>query len=602
MTPDMDLALLTSLLLMLGVLCQWLAWRMRLPAILPLLLVGLLLGPALNLLDPDAFLGDLLFPVISLGVAIILFEGSLTLHFADVRNIHGIIRNLTSLGVLVTWAVMGAAAHYIVGLDWQLSLLFGALVSVTGPTVIVPMLRSIQPTARIANVLRWEGILVDPIGAVLAVLLFEMIVTGQQGESWLEFGKVVVMGTVWGVAGGAALGQVLKRHFFPDYLETYAGLAMVLLVFTSSNALGQESGLVAVTVMGVVLANMKDVNIEELMSFKEHLTVVLISMLFILLAARLDINQLISIGLPALAVLAVGLFVARPLSVLVSSIGTGVTWKEGALLAWIAPRGIVAAAISSLFALKLEGQVENADLIVPLTFVMIIGTVVIHGLTAGRFAQWLGLSRRGEQGVLIASSNKVALVLGEALLTNGIKVKVVDNRREGLQQARMKGMESFFGNPLSEHADRFMELAGYTHLFAVSRNPEANAMVCARHRYDFGQARVFSVQPSSMDETDTREGLVTGLRTNILFDREASWSKLASLIGQGAKVRSTPLTEEYDFEAYCASQDKHAIKLFALDSRGKLRVFSSQSEFEPESGWTVISLSMEPDKGTQVES
>jgi Trk K+ transport system NAD-binding subunit len=457
------------------------------------------------------------------------------------------------------------------------------------------MLRSIQPTARIANILRWEGILVDPIGAVLAVLLFELIVTGHQGESWAEFVKVVVMGTVWGIAGGAALGQMLKRHVFPDYLENYAGLAMVLLIFTSSNALGQESGLVAVTVMGVVLANMKDVNIEELLSFKEHLTVVLISMLFILLAARLDVSQLAIIGLPALLVLAVGLFVARPLSVLISSIGTGVTFREGALLAWIAPRGIVAAAISSLFALKLEGEVENAELIVPLTFVMIIGTVVVHGLTAGRLARRLGLSSRGEQGVLIASSNKVALMLGEALLANNIKVKIVDTRREGLQEARMKGMETFFGNPLSEHADRFMELTGFTHLFAVSRNPEANAMICARHRHDFGPTRVFSVQPSGMDESDTRQGLMTGLRTNILFGREASWTKLASLIGQSATVRSTRLTDEYDFEAYCADQDKQAIKLFALNENGKLRIFSSNHELEPESGWIVISLSIDED-------
>lgn len=195
MSPEIDLALQISLLLMLGVLCQWVAWRMRLPAILPLLLVGLLLGPLLDLVDPDKFLGDLLFPIVSLGVAIILFEGSLTLRISDIRHVKGIIRNLTSVGVLVTWAVMGAAAHFIVGLEWQLSLLFGALVSVTGPTVIVPMLRSIQPTARIANVLRWEGILVDPIGAVLAVLVFEMIVTGHQGESWIEFIKVVTIGS-----------------------------------------------------------------------------------------------------------------------------------------------------------------------------------------------------------------------------------------------------------------------------------------------------------------------------------------------------------------------------------------------------------------------
>lgn len=590
MTPELDLALLTALLLTLGVLCQWLAWRMRLPAILPLLLVGLLLGPILHLLDPDQFLGDLLFPVVSLGVAIILFEGSLTLRISDIRNVKGIIRNLTSVGVLVTWAVMGAAAHYIVGLDWQLSLLFGALVSVTGPTVIVPMLRSIQPTARIANILRWEGILVDPIGAVLAVLVFEMIVTGHQGESWLEFINVITMGTVWGVAGGAALGQMLKRHIFPDYLQNYAGLAMVLLVFTASNALGQESGLVAVTVMGLVMANMKDVDVEELLSFKEHLTIVLISMLFILLAARLDIEQVAGMGIPALAVLAVALLIARPLSVLVSSIGTSVNFREGVLLAWVAPRGIVAAAISSLFALRLEGQVENAALIVPLTFVMIIGTVVVQGLTAGSLAQRLGLSSRGEQGVLIASSNKVALTLGEALIANGIKVKLVDTRREGLQEARMLGMETFFGNPLSEHADRFMELGGFTHLFAVSRNPEANAMICARYRHDFGPAHVFSVQPSSMDESDMRQGLMTGLRTKVLFNKDASWSKLASLIGQGAKVRSTTLSEQYDFEAFRASQDNQDILLFGLDERGKLKVFSSHQELAPGPGWTVISL------------
>ena len=312
MPPSIDLALQIALLLTLGVVCQWVAWRMRLPAILPLLLSGLLLGPWLGVLDPDALLGDLLFPVISLGVAIILFEGSLT----------GIIRNLTSVGVAVTWGVMSAAAHFLVGLDWQLSLLFGALVSVTGPTVIMPMLRSIQPTARVANILRWEGILVDPIGAVLAVLIFELLVTGQRSESLLEFGKVVVLGSVWGVAGGAVLGQVLKRHLMPDYLENYAGLAFVLLVFSASNALGQESGLVAVTMMGLVMANMKDLDIEELLSFKEHLTVVMISMLFIVLAARLDMDQVGGIVVPALLVLAVALFVARPLSVLLSSIGT----------------------------------------------------------------------------------------------------------------------------------------------------------------------------------------------------------------------------------------------------------------------------------------
>jgi NhaP-type Na+/H+ or K+/H+ antiporter len=595
MPPHFDLALQIALLLSLGVFCQWLAWRLRLPAILPLLLAGLLLGPLLGVLDPDAFLGDLLFPMISLGVAIILFEGSLTLRFSDIRSVTRIIRNLTSVGVLVTWGVMAAAAHYIVGLGWQLSLLFGALVSVTGPTVIMPMLRSIQPTARIANILRWEGILVDPIGAVLAVLLFELLLSGHLSESWLEFGKVIVLGSVWGVAGGVVLAQLLKRHYIPDYLENYAGLAWVLLVFTASNALGQESGLIAVTVMGLVMANTRDLNVDELLSFKEHLTVVLISMLFIMLAARLDTEKLAGIGIPALLVLAAGLFLARPLSVLFSSIGSSLSFREGVLLAWIAPRGIVAAAISSLFAIRLEGKVEDASLIVPLTFVMIIGTVVVQSLTAGWLASRLGLSSRGEQGVLITSSNPVALMLAEALQVNDIKVMISDTRREGLQQARMKGFTTFYGSPLSEHADRYMDLTGYNWLWALSLNAEANAMVCSRYRPEFGPKHVFSVQMETPEESGQRRALATGLRANRLFRRDVTWSLLAKLVARGAMPRSTPLTDEYDYEAYCADQSAETVELFALDERGRLQVFSPDHDLAPGPGWTVVSLTAEKD-------
>lgn len=569
---------------------------MRLPAILPLLLTGLLLGPALGLLDPDEFLGDLLFPMVSLGVAIILFEGSLTLRFSDVRSVARVIRNLTSIGVAVTWGVMAVAAHFIVGLEWQLSLLFGALVTVTGPTVVMPMLRSIRPTERIANILRWEGILVDPIGAVLAVLIFEMLLTGQQSESWMEFVKVIVLGSVWGLAGGVVLGQVLKRHVIPDYLENYAGLAFVLLVFTASNALGRESGLIAVTVMGLVMANMKGLDVERLLSFKEHLTVVLISMLFILLAARVDLEQVASIGVASLLVLAVALFVARPLAVALSSLGSSLSWREGVLLSWVAPRGIVAAAISALFALRLEGQVEGAALLVPLTFVIIIGTVVVQSLTAGALASRLGLSSRGEQGVLITASNQVALLLGEALLANDIKVLVADTRRDRLREARMKGLSAFYGNPLSEHADRHMDLTGYNWLWALSLNAEANAMVCDRLRPEFGPKRVFSVQLAGPDESDRREGLATGLRTNTLFGSGVTWPKLASLAGKGAVTRSTPLTEEYGFEALCADQGDDAVNLFALDERGRLRVFTPKDDLELEPGWTVVSLGMENER------
>ena len=586
-----DLALLIALLLTLGVFCQWFAWRMRLPAILPLLLAGIALGPGFQLLDPDQFLGELLFPVVSLGVAIILFEGSLTLRFSDIRNVKGIILNLTTIGVLVTWGVMAAAAHYLAGLSWELALLFGALVSVTGPTVIVPMLRSIQPSARISNILRWEGILVDPIGAVLAVLVFEFINTGQESESLMEFGKVVMLGTVWGVAGGAVIAQVLKRHLFPEYLQNYASLAFVLLVYSVSNTLGSESGLIAVTVMGMVLANSSDIDIEDLLNFKEHLTVVLISMLFILLAARLSFVELGAIAEPALLVLLVALFIARPLSVLVSSIGAGVNIREMALLSWIAPRGIVAAAIASLFALKLEDKIEEAAMIVPLTFTLILGTVVVHGLTAGWLARLLGLSSQGEQGVFLTSANRVSLLIGEALQKNGIKVLVADTRREGLRKARELQFKTFYGDPLSDHADRQMDLTGYTVLMATSRNTEANAMVCARFRHEFGPKNVFSLRPTGPEETDERKGLAKGLRSNPLFGSDTSWSKLATMISQGAVIRSTKLTEEFDFEDFNAEQKNNIVVLFALNPDGRLRVVGGDRlSFAPEPGWTIVSL------------
>jgi NhaP-type Na+/H+ or K+/H+ antiporter len=592
----LEISLLIACLLALGLVCQWIAWRLALPAILPLLLAGLALGPGLGWLNPDELLGDLLFPFVSLGVAVILFEGSLTLKISSVRNVGRIIRNLTTIGVVITGLIMAAAAHYLAGLSWVFSFLFGALVSVTGPTVVAPMLRSIQPTVRIANILRWEGILVDPIGAVLAVLVFELIVTGHQSESAIAFGKVVLLGSVFGIAGGWLLAMMLRHRVLPDYLANFAVLAAVLLVFTGSNALGEESGLIAVTVMGMVLANSRDVVIEEILSFKEHLTVLLISVLFILLAARIDFSLVQQLGMSSLAILGVALFIARPISVAISSIGTSINLKEASLLAWVAPRGIVAAAISALFALRLEqAGIEGAGAIVPLTFVIIIGTVVVQSLTAGWLAQRLSLSSRGEQGVLITSTNKVALMLGEALQKNNIRVKIVDTRREGLQKARMLGMEVFYGSALSEHAEHYMDLTGFTHLLAVSRNEEANSVACARYRHYFGPKNVFSIINTSGTEDDEREGLSRSLRSNMLFSDNATWAKLASLVGQGAEIRSTTLSESFNYDAYVAADERKLVELFAVDENGKLMVFTTQTEINPREGWTLISMVAAPE-------
>jgi NhaP-type Na+/H+ or K+/H+ antiporter len=586
------IAFYAAALVGIGAFCNWLAWRLNLPAILFLLLVGLVLGPGLGVLDPDAALGDLLFPLVSLGVAIILFEGALTLRFSDIRHVRRIIRNLTTVGVLVTWGVMGAAAHYLVGLDWPLALLFGALVTVTGPTVVAPLLRSIRPSSRVANILHWEGILIDPIGAALVVLVFEFIHSGGgEAASLLEFLKVVLIGTVIGLAAGFALAQVLKRHWLPDFLENYTSLAVVLVVFTGANVLGKESGLIAVTVLGIVLANTRGLDVRELVSFKEDLTLLLLTVLFILLAARLQVDDLLQVLWPAFGLLAVALFVARPLSVWLSGLGTSVTTREKILLSWVAPRGIVAAAVSSLFALRLaaDGN-EQAELLVPLTFVIIIGTVVVQSLTAGHLAKALGLSSRDQDGVLITSANRVALALGEALHKVGVTVMVVDTDRSGLHSARMRGLPTFYGNPISEYTERYLEMTPYNQLLAVSRSHDSNMVVCSQFRHQFDKRSIYTIRTGGVDDVTDEADVVPELRFTPLFQEGTTWSKLASLLSQGAEIRSTQLTEEYGLDDYRERMGSGALPLFVLDNEGRLQWITGQDRPDPGPGWTLASL------------
>ena len=305
-------------ILALGAACQWVAWRVKLPAILFLLASGVLVGPVLGWLRPDALLGDLLFPFVSLAVAVILFEGSLTLRFRDIRGLGSVIRNLITVGVAITLGITAVATRLTLGLSWELSFLFGAVMVVTGPTVIAPMLRAVRPTQSVGRVLLWEGILIDPIGATLAVLVYQCIVAesigGGLATGGVVFGRILTVGLVCGSAAGYACGTVLKRYLLPQYLHNVFTLALVCGLFALSNALAPEAGLLSVTVMGIWLANMDIVELEEILAFKESLSLLLISSLFILLAARTQLAGFAALGWKALGVFAAIQFLARPIS------------------------------------------------------------------------------------------------------------------------------------------------------------------------------------------------------------------------------------------------------------------------------------------------
>lgn len=574
---------------------QWIAWRVKLPAILFLLASGIALGPVLGLFDPDAMFSELLLPFVSASVAIILFEGALTLNFHEVRNTMRVVQLLVTVGAAVTWGVIAVATHVLLGFGWPISLLFGAITVVSGPTVIVPLLRAVRPSTQVANILRWEGIIIDPIGALLAVVVFEFIVTQSQrlalGASLILFTQVVTVGMSVGYLAGRAVGEVLARRWLPEFLHNLLTLSTVFVSFAVSNALAPEAGLLAVTVMGMVLANLPHIRIGEILNFKENLTIVLISGLFILLAARLDLQELIDLGSASILLVLVIQFVARPLTVFVSTIGSPLSWQERMVLGWIAPRGIVAAAIAALFAFKLtEYDFDGAKELVPLTFLVIISTVVLQSGTARIIASLLGVAEPEPRGFLIIGANAVARAIGRMLRDLGYTVTLTDSSWENIRAARMDNLGTFFGNPISAYADRNLYLVGIGHVLALSPHRELNVASSMRFRHEFGHENVYVLLTSTDTKVSEKHQVAQEHQGEVLFSRQISYNKLASMLSKGVELKKTKLSESFTYEDYLA-QDKQAVPLFAITPKDQLVIRAVGRPFKPEAGWVVIGVS-----------
>ncbi|WP_288130522.1 sodium:proton antiporter [Microbulbifer sp.] len=585
-----------ALLVMVGIVsiaCQYLAFRLKLPAILPLLVAGLVLGPMTGVLDPDALFGDLLFPLVSLAVAIILFEGALTLKLSDIAG-HGVmVRNLCTLGALVTWLIATPAAYYLLGMPLQLAALFGAIVTVTGPTVIVPMLRSVRPNTRISNILRWEGIVIDPIGALLAVLVYEYIVASQSAfeHALIILLKVVAIGFGLGSLMGYFLGTLLRKNWVPHYLRSTAVLTLMLGAYAASDLLSHESGLLTVTVMGIWMANMKNLDVDDILEFKETLSVLLISALFILLAARVEFHALAQLGWGALLVLAVIMFVARPLSVFLSSLGTDLNWRELAMLSWIAPRGIVAAAVSALFAIKLDALgLAKSELLVPMVFLVIIATVVIQSLTSKPVAKLLSVCAPCPNGYLLFGGGKFACLLAKDLMAKDIPVIVADTNWDALREARMDNIPTYYGNPISEHASLTLDLSAVGTVLVLSPYKQLNPLVTYHFEHVLGKGSVLGLSHGAQEERASHRVSEEYAKKLVLFSEEATYRRLSSLVAQGATIRTTGLTESFTIEDYKQKYGNRATWLYAVDPEGETHICTVSDELELEADWQVVSL------------
>jgi len=602
----MDLLLYLAMIPALALAAQWTAWRSGLPSILVLLLFGVILG---QFVQPDLLLAELtggdesvgpkiLFPLVSLAVAVIMFEGGLSLKLGELRESGSAALRLCTIGTAITMVGSAVAARYILGFDWRPSFLLGAVLVVTGPTVIGPLLRQVRPSRRVAATLKGEGIVIDPIGAVLAVLVFEQLLA-DGGET--SFGpaaalllKTAAVGIVMGIIGGAALATGFRRFWIPDSLHGVSALGVGLLLFALSDHLAHESGLITVTVMGVWLTNQLKIDIEHVIEFKEHLRTLLIGCLFVVLGSRIELAEVTAIGGAGALYVAVLILLVRPVAVFISLARSPLNLREQAFVASLAPRGIVAAAVSSVFALKMEQATTGitmvgADELATVTFLVIVGTVSIYGLAAAPLARWLGLADSKRNGILIVGADAWVRDFAAELHAAKLPVLLVDTNYNKIAQARIAGLDAVCANILNEHVREDLPLLSMGQMLALTQNDEVNSLAVRECRSLFDRVNLYQLSFNQGNQHSSR-GLTKNLMGRELIEKEVTFSKLKELHALGARFKRTKLSTAFSYADYQARHQDGLVLFGVIDVDGVLKFNTTDDPLQPEPGDTVISL------------
>ena len=580
-------------IVILGILAQWFAWKFKIPAILPLILIGLLVGPiAAEFLSEDGskwiepiwngkkglFPGEYLYYFVSLAISIILFEGGLTLKRSEIKNVGPVITKLITLGSAITFFGAGIIAHYIFNLSWNLSFLFSGLIIVTGPTVITPILRNIPLKKDISTVLKWEGILIDPIGALVAVLVFEFIsVGGGSGftkTALIEFGKILLFGTTFGFTFAHAMAFSINKKLIPHYLLNVFSLSAVLLVFVLSEIFAHESGLLAVVVMGMVLGNGKLNNLKELLYFKESLSVLLISILFILLAANINIEDLMLLYTwKTAALFASVVFVIRPLAVFASTRNSKLKFNEKLFISWVGPRGIVAAGIASLFGSKLMKQgVEGAEYITPLVFMIVLGTVLFNATTARLFAKMVGVFLKTSNSILIIGASSPARLIAKYLKDNGKRVILIDSNKENVNKAANSDLEAFRIDIYNEDLTDNIELNDVGYLLAMTGSDAVNKYAISSFSESFGEHGSYRLATSE-EINNTKDTQ----KSNFLIPND-DYLNLSEAFRDNPKIYEVKIETEEEYKAM-VSKDFNELKSVLLFVKKGKNIYLI-SEFE----------------------
>ena len=599
-------ALVIALVGVLGIGAQWVAWRTGWPAIVLMLFAGFMAGPVLGyfgypLIDPEAAFGELLEPMVGIGVALILFEGGLSLDYRELKKYGEGVWRLVLLGVPIGWLLGSLACYFIAGLVWPVAILFAGILVVTGPTVVLPLLRQSAVQQRPAALLKWEAIVNDPIGALCAVVAYEYFrsTTSGGGTAFEVVPEIAFAAVVTGVIGYAAAWLVawsFPRGLVPEFLKVPVLLVMVVGTFVICNMIEHEAGLVAVTVMGIALANMHVSSLRSIHPFKQNIAVLLVSGIFILLSASLDLSELTYLnpfeaeGFRLYLFLLALLFLVRPATILLSLLGSQVPWNERLFLAWIAPRGIVLVAISGLFALRLSDLgYADGSILIGLSFAVVVTTIVAHGFTIDLVARLLKVKGASRAGLLLAGSNSWTIGLAEQLHKLDTPVMIVDSSWARLKPARAAGLPTYHGELLNEATEHNLDLTPFQSLVAATDNEAYNALVCSDFAPEIGTDKVYQLGEGADD--DDQHAIPASLRGRALFKTGFGVDDVRQRQQEGWVFRRTKLSEQFNMEDALGTLPEQANMLLLLKPSGEMKFFTHALTPEPQAGDTIISFS-----------
>lgn len=588
-----NLSLALILIVALGVGSQWLAWRIRMPAIVLFLLSGVLIGPVLGWVDPSEDFGGLFRPIVGLAVAVILFEGGMNLHWHEFREAASGVKRLVTLGAVFSLAFSALAGHYVGGLEWPVALVFGAILIVTGPTVIMPMLRQSNLNRRTASYLKWEGIINDPTGALAAVLAFQyFLLAGADAATeqvFVQLGWAILAALALGVGAGLFLAHAFRESWIPEFLKAPMTLVGVLSVYGLANLVFSEAGLLAATAMGMTLGNAKLPSKTELRRFKEYMSVIMVSSVFVLLTADLDPVVLDHLDWHAIALVAAIIFLVRPATVLLATVGTDMNWRDRVLVSWIGPRGIIAAAVGGVFgAPMVQAGYPDGELLQPLIFAIVFATVILHGFSIGWLSRRLRLSA-DPHGVLIVGASPWSTELARALTNElNLPVLLVDSSWHRLRAARLAGVRVLYGEVLSEEVEQSLELNEIACLLAATSNDAYNALVCNNFASELEHDRVFQLPMYAAENEQESKIVAKPKRGRPAFHPNAQYEELWRRHFQNWQFYKTRLTEDYDYEAFRRDCPPEAIVIGVLRPDGILVFQPAENAPKPAAGSTVI--------------